>query len=162
EIAKSQPKVAAMLADAGPLRDFLVAALSLSPYLRDTAAISPQLVATAVCEPLDDAIERLICTARDCWRPKDGRTPGEAEVMTCLLNARRSLSFLVALADLARLFTARDTTRALSLMADAAVAAAIDHLLLAAHESGKVKLKDPDAPSAGSGLIVIGMGKLGG
>jgi glutamate-ammonia-ligase adenylyltransferase len=71
------------------------------------------------------------------------------------------MSFMLALADLAGLFHARETTRWLSRLADAAVAAAIDHLLLAGHHGGKLMLKDPESPSEGSGLIVLGMGKLG-
>ena len=162
DAGKQEPALSQVMAEDGPLRHFLIAALTLSPYLRDAAAVSPQLLATAVTEPLQPTLERLIADARDCWKPKDGRAPTEAEVMTTLRTLKRSVSFLVALADLARLFTARDTTRYLTLLADAAVAAAIDHLLLAAHESGKLVLKDPGEPSAGSGLIVLGMGKLGG
>ena len=162
DAGKQEPALSQVMAEDGPLRHFLIAALTLSPYLRDAAAVSPQLLATAVTGPLQPTLERLIADARDCWKPKDGRAPTEAEVMTTLRTLKRSVSFLVALADLARLFTARDTTRYLTLLADAAVAAAIDHLLLAAHESGKLVLKDPAAPSAGSGLIVLGMGKLGG
>ena len=162
DAGKQEPALSQVMAEDGPLKHFLVAALTLSPYLRDASAVSPQLLATAVTEPLQPTLERLITDARDCWKPKDGRAPTEAEVMTTLRTLKRSVSFLVALADLARLFTARDTTRYLTLLADAAVAAAIDHLLLAAHESGKLVLKDPGEPSAGSGLIVLGMGKLGG
>ncbi|MGW9231190.1 bifunctional [glutamine synthetase] adenylyltransferase/[glutamine synthetase]-adenylyl-L-tyrosine phosphorylase [Pseudorhizobium sp. NPDC055634] len=162
DAGKQEPALSQVMAEDGPLRHFLIAALTLSPYLRDAAAVSPQLLATAVTEPLQPTLERLIADARDCWKPKDGRAPTEAEVMTTLRTLKRSVSFLVALADLARLFTARDTTRYLTLLADAAVAAAIDHLLLAAHETGKLVLKDPGEPSAGSGLIVLGMGKLGG
>ena len=162
DAGKQEPALSQVMAEDGPLRHFLIAALTLSPYLRDAAAVSPQLLATAVTGPLQPTLERLITDARDCWKPKDGRAPTEAEVMTTLRTLKRSVSFLVALADLARLFTARDTTRYLTLLADAAVAAAIDHLLLAAHETGKLVLKDPGEPSAGSGLIVLGMGKLGG
>ncbi|MDY6964235.1 MAG: bifunctional [glutamine synthetase] adenylyltransferase/[glutamine synthetase]-adenylyl-L-tyrosine phosphorylase, partial [Pseudomonadota bacterium] len=134
----------------------------LSPYLRDSAAVSPQLIAAALSDPLETVLEELIATARDCWKPRDGQTPSETEVMASLRKAKRSLSFVVALADLGRIFSARDTTLYLSRFADAAVAAAIDHLLLGGHESGKVVLKDVERPSERSGLIVIGMGKLGG
>ncbi|MGK6315222.1 bifunctional [glutamine synthetase] adenylyltransferase/[glutamine synthetase]-adenylyl-L-tyrosine phosphorylase [Neorhizobium sp. DT-125] len=162
DIGKAEPTVARLLAGDSPLKDFIVAAFTLSPYLRDTAAVSPSLLTTAIGEPLEPALERLIGTARNAWRPKDGRTPSENEVMTALRAAKRGLSFLVALADLARIFTARDTTRWLSAIAEASVAATVDHLLLAAHESGKLKLVDAAEPSKGSGLIVLGMGKLGG
>ncbi|MBP1843774.1 glutamate-ammonia-ligase adenylyltransferase [Rhizobium petrolearium] len=162
DMGKSEPAVADLLTKESPLKDFIAAAFTLSPYLRDTAAVSPTLLATAIGEPLEPALEQLIDSARNSWRPKDGKAPSENEVMTTLRNARRGLSFLVALADLARIFSARDTTRWLSAFADASVAATIDHLLLAGHESGKLKLADPAEPSRGSGLIVLGMGKLGG
>lgn len=162
ELAKQEAALVEVIAGDGALKGFLVAALSLSPYLRETASVSPHLLTTAVTEPLEPTLERLVTETRDCWKPREGRSPSEAEVMTALRTLKRSVSFLVALADLARLFTARDTTRWLTLLADAAVAAAIDHLLLGGHESGKLALKDPKHPSAGSGLIVLGMGKLGG
>ena len=162
DLAKQEAALAEIIASDGALKAFLVAALSLSPYLREAASVSPHLLTTAVTEPLEPTLERLVAEARDCWKPREGRVPSEAEVMTALRTLKRSVSFLVALADLARLFTARDTTRWLTLLADAAVAAAIDHLLLGGHESGKLALKDPKHPSAGSGLIVLGMGKLGG
>ncbi len=162
DIGKQEPAVGELMAGESALKQFLIAALTLSPYLRDTAAISPQLVATAILEPVEATLERLTADARDCWKPVDGRSPTESEVMTALRSAKRSLSFLLALADLGRIFTARETTRCLSMFADAAVAATVDHLLFAAHQSGKLALKDPQRPSEGSGLIVIGMGKLGG
>ncbi|MFB9951322.1 bifunctional [glutamine synthetase] adenylyltransferase/[glutamine synthetase]-adenylyl-L-tyrosine phosphorylase [Rhizobium puerariae] len=162
EMGRSEPSVAGLLGKESPLRDFITAAFTLSPFLRDTAAVSPALLATAIGEPLEPALQRLVETARNAWRPEGGGTPSESEVMTALRTAKRGLSFLVALADLARIFSARDTTRWLSAFADASVAGAIDHLLLAGHESGKLRLADPSDPGRGSGLIVLGMGKLGG
>ena len=162
DIGKQEPAVADLLAGDSQLKQFLVAALTLSPYLRDTAAISPGLLATALSEPLEPALDRLTRDARNCWKPVEGRTPSENEVMTSLRTAKRSLAFLVALADLGRIFSARDTAGYLSEFADAAVAAAIDHLLLSGHDGGKLRLRDTTRPSEGSGLIVLGMGKLGG
>ncbi len=81
--------------------------------------------------------------------------------MARLRRAKRKVAFLTALADLARVFTARDTTAWLTSVADAAVAAAIDHLLLAGHDGGKLTLKNRENPAEGSGLIVLGMGKHG-
>jgi glutamate-ammonia-ligase adenylyltransferase len=151
-----------MLKEGGALKDFLVAAFSLSPYLRDTASVSPSFLARAIGEPVEPALSSLIDKARSAWRPVDGRIPSEGEVMTALRSAKRAFSFILALADLARIFTAKETTCWLSQFAEASVASAVDHLLLAAHESGKLKLVDPTQPSRGSGLIVLGMGKLGG
>lgn len=162
DIAKREKAIADLLASDDPLKDFVANAFTLSPYLRDAAVADEGLLTLAISEPVETALAKLVTEARDCWRPSgEGAIPTEAEVMTSLRVAKRRLSFIAALADLGRVFTARDTTRWLSDMADAALAAAIDHLLLANHNSGKLRLKNVDAPSEGSGLVVLGMGKLG-
>ena len=162
KIGKTEAAVGELLKAEGPLRDFITAALTLSPYLRDIANVDPSILCAAIVDPLEPQIETLIAQARDAWRPAtDGVPPSEAEVMSRLRIAKRKMAFLVALADLARIFDARATTAWLSRLAEASVAAAIDHLLLAAHENRKLRLKDIARPSEGSGLIVIGMGKLG-
>jgi len=159
---RDHPQIAALHASEGPVRDFLVAALSLSPYLRDTARIDPGLIVRALERPVLPAIEAAIAQARAAWDPAaNGGEASEAQVMTRLRRAKREVAFLAALADLARLFDARLTTALLSDLAQAAVSAAVDHLLLNAHESGKLRLADPARPSERSGLVVLGMGKLG-
>ncbi|MDX3973033.1 bifunctional [glutamine synthetase] adenylyltransferase/[glutamine synthetase]-adenylyl-L-tyrosine phosphorylase [Shinella sp.] len=151
--------IAKLLGEDGPLKDFIVAAFSLSPYLRDTARIDPGLLVRALEEPILPAIEAAIARARNAWRPAGEVT--EAVLMARLRVAKREVAFLTALADLARIFDARRTTALLTELATAATSAAIDHLLFSAHESGKLKLPDPAHPSDRSGLIVLGMGKLG-
>jgi [glutamine synthetase] adenylyltransferase / [glutamine synthetase]-adenylyl-L-tyrosine phosphorylase len=162
EIGRSEPVVADMLKAEGPLRDFVAAVLTLSPYLREIANLDPAILASAISDPLEPQIEALIAEARDCWKPdSEGSAPGEGQVMSRLRIIKRRVAFLTALADLARIFDGRATTGWLSELAEASVAAAIDHLLFSTHESGKLKLKNVTAPSEGSGLIVLGMGKLG-
>jgi glutamate-ammonia-ligase adenylyltransferase len=162
EIGKTQPAVAKMLKAEGTLRDFIAAALTLSPYLREVANIDPPILASAISDPLEPQIETLIAEARDCWKADgEGIAPSESSVMSRLRAIKRKVSFLIALADLARIFDGRATTAWLSSLAEASVAAAIDHLLLSAHESRKLRVKNIAVPSEGSGLIVLGMGKLG-
>lgn len=161
DIARGQPDVATLLGTEGPLKDFVVAALSLSPYLRDIARVSPELLANAIGGPLLPQLERVIAEVRRAWDPAIHEDASEAAVMTRLRQAKRKLSFLTALADLARLIDGRQTTAFLSEFAEAAVCAAIDHLLLAGQSAGKLKLKDATRPGEGSGVIVLGMGKLG-
>ncbi len=129
----------------------MTAALTLSPYLRDVTALDPTILEDAIREPLVPMLDGLVKAARSAWRTDAGGTVPEAELMTRLRRTRRKLSYLVAMADLARLFDARDTTRWLSAMADACVAATIDHLLVQAHESGKVSLVDVQNPSTRAG-----------
>ncbi|GAA3078945.1 bifunctional [glutamine synthetase] adenylyltransferase/[glutamine synthetase]-adenylyl-L-tyrosine phosphorylase [Rhizobium viscosum] len=162
DIGKSEPVVAEMLKAEGALRDFIAAVLTLSPYLREIANLDPAILASAITDPLEPQIEALIAEARACWKPdSEGSTPGESQVMSRLRIVKRRVAFLVALADLARIFDGRATTGWLSELAEASVTAAIDHLLLSTHKSGKLKLKNVAAPSEGSGVIVLGMGKLG-
>ncbi|QWW68859.1 bifunctional [glutamine synthetase] adenylyltransferase/[glutamine synthetase]-adenylyl-L-tyrosine phosphorylase [Rhizobium sp. WYJ-E13] len=162
DIGKSEPVVADMLKAEGALRDFIAAVLTLSPYLREIANLDPAILASAISDPLEPQIDALIAEARDCWKPdSEGNVPGEGQVMTRLRIVKRRVAFLVALADLARIFDGRATTGWLSELAEVSVTAAINHLLLSTHESGKLKLKNAAAPSEGSGLIVLGMGKLG-
>ncbi|MGE8103336.1 bifunctional [glutamine synthetase] adenylyltransferase/[glutamine synthetase]-adenylyl-L-tyrosine phosphorylase [Allorhizobium sp. NPDC080224] len=162
DLTKQEPALAEHLAVDGPLRSFILAAFTLSPYLRDIANLKPSLLLGAVSAPIEPQILDAIEEARSAWRPDaSGAVPGEPEVMARLRRAKRKVAFLTALADLARVFTARDTTAWLSAVADAAVAAAINHLLLLGHDGGKLTLKNRDDPAEGSGLIVLGMGKHG-
>ena len=51
EIGREQPAVAAMLKAGGPLCDFIAAAFTLSPYLRDAANIDNESAATIAQRP---------------------------------------------------------------------------------------------------------------
>lgn len=162
DAAKGSEHIAKLIASDAPLKDFLVAAFALSPFLRDTARSHPAILEALLSETLPAFLKRRIGAARAAWRgDAAGAALPDAEIMTRLRRAKREVAFAVALADLSRLFGGRETTRWLSDFAEAAVSAAIDHLLLGAHESGKFVLKDSSAPSTASGVVVLGMGKLG-
>ncbi|MEZ0003577.1 bifunctional [glutamine synthetase] adenylyltransferase/[glutamine synthetase]-adenylyl-L-tyrosine phosphorylase [Sinorhizobium fredii] len=161
DTAKGREPIARLLASDTPLKHFILAAFALSPFLRDTAASSPAILEALLSESLPGYLRSRIDVARTAWQDEAGRALPDAEIMSRLRRARREVAFAVALADLSRLFDGRETTRWLSDFAGAAVSGAIDHLLLGAHESGKFVLPDSSAPSVGSGVVVLGMGKLG-
>ncbi|OHV85695.1 bifunctional [glutamine synthetase] adenylyltransferase/[glutamine synthetase]-adenylyl-L-tyrosine phosphorylase [Ensifer sp. LCM 4579] len=162
DAAKGREALTALLASEAPLKDFLVAAFALSPFLRDTLGSHPAILEALLAESLPLFLKRRIDAARAAWKAEGtGVALPDAEVMSRLRRAKREIAFGIALADLARLFDGRETTRWLSDFAGAAVSAAVDHLLLSAEESGKFSLKDAAEPSAGSGVVVLGMGKLG-
>ncbi|MFD1327635.1 bifunctional [glutamine synthetase] adenylyltransferase/[glutamine synthetase]-adenylyl-L-tyrosine phosphorylase [Mycoplana ramosa] len=161
DIARDNAEVAALLASESVLKDFVVAAFTLSPYLRDTARVTPDFLSLAISKPLLPLIQEAVSAARRASDPSLHEDTGEAAVMARLRQAKRKVAFLTAMADLGRLIDGRQTTRLLSDLAEAAVSAAVDHLLLSAATSGKLKLQDAARPSQGSGLIVLGMGKLG-
>jgi glutamate-ammonia-ligase adenylyltransferase len=157
DAGKTEPVIARLLAEGGALRDFVAAALSLSPYLRDTVRLMPSLLTAAIEGNLRSLLADLVLDARQCWRGAS-----ETEVMAALRRIKRKSSFLIALADLAGLFDGAETTDWLTRVAEASIGAAFDHLMLAGHEAGKFLLPDPEHPCRETGLVVLGMGKLGG
>lgn len=157
-MAKAEPQLQPLLDAAPALRDFLVAAFSLSPYLRDIAVAHPALLWRAIDQPLGPLVDSAIAEARESWR---GADLSDTVLMERLRRAKRTTAFALALHDLARLTDARSSAQLLSRFAAAATSATIDHLLVGAHRSGKIRLGDEDHPSKGSGVIVLGMGKLG-
>ncbi|MBB4121611.1 bifunctional [glutamine synthetase] adenylyltransferase/[glutamine synthetase]-adenylyl-L-tyrosine phosphorylase [Martelella radicis] len=141
------------------LTAFLAAAFSLSPFLFDSFRAHPELLAD-IEEPFLPQIEDDIAQARAAWRG-DGGKVSDSDIMLRLRDAKRRIAFMTALADLAGMIAPGRTTALLSDFASAAVAATIDHLLSSAADEGKVALQDPEEPSRHSGMVVLGMGKLG-
>ena len=84
-----------------------------------------------------------------------------AAVMRTLRVARRRVALAVAAADIAGLWPLERVTAALTRFAEAALGAAVGHLLRAAAAAGELRLADGGDPQAGSGLTVLGLGKLG-
>jgi glutamate-ammonia-ligase adenylyltransferase len=85
-----------------------------------------------------------------------------ASLMRRLRIAKRRISLLGAVAELAGTWSLEQQTGALSRFAEAALDAALRHLLREAARKGLIALPAPDEPERDSGLIVLGMGKLGG
>ncbi|MBU4530147.1 MAG: bifunctional [glutamine synthetase] adenylyltransferase/[glutamine synthetase]-adenylyl-L-tyrosine phosphorylase [Hoeflea sp.] len=160
-LAQDHPEIAAVLGCDSPAREFLLAALALSPFLRETVMADPRSLALALSRPCAQVLAHTITAARDCWRGADGTLTSEADLMQGLRRAKRRVSLTLALNDLSRQIDARHTTVGLSDLADATLGAAFDHLLRAGHDAGKLTLPDPDNPCDKSGLIVLGMGKHG-
>ncbi|OLP54903.1 glutamine-synthetase adenylyltransferase [Rhizobium rhizosphaerae] len=161
-LAADRPPLARWLAAESAARDAVIAAFTLSPYLADLARTHPDLLLDLIARPLEELLDAACQAARSSWQPAPGE-PARADgiVMAGLRQAKRQTAFVLALGDLLRLFDARQTTRRLSAFADAAVSATVDHLLLSAHEAGKLRLENPAEPARASGLIVLGMGKHG-
>ncbi|MCO5156933.1 MAG: bifunctional [glutamine synthetase] adenylyltransferase/[glutamine synthetase]-adenylyl-L-tyrosine phosphorylase [Aquamicrobium sp.] len=152
------PRLAALAAGGSPLAAFLGAMLDLSPFMRDAARRRPQMLDALFDTPAERRIDELnaaIALAGDA----EGQT--EAGLMQALRELKGEAHFLIALADLAGAADAQATVRRLSTLADACVAATVRFLLREAHRAGKIALPDLTDPGKGSGLILLGMGKLG-
>jgi glutamate-ammonia-ligase adenylyltransferase len=129
-----------------------------SGYLADLALREPEtLLRVAALGPaaaVDHAFARLEET--------DARAPG-AEVGAAMREAKRQVALAVALGDIGGVSPLSRVTGALSRLAEVTLQLGLRHLLLAAHARGAIRLPDPDTdPAAGSGLIILALGKLGG
>ncbi len=147
---------------------FLRAALDLPQWgslLRAIFSGSPFLTDCLLAEPdvLRQIHEQGVGAARAALMAELAGLPlGErGRLASGLRRARRRLALLVALADLAGLFTLEETSETLTAFADTALAKAVQHLLVDAARRGELALVDRDDPERASGLIVLGMGKYG-
>lgn len=152
-------RLQSLLADEGPLRAFLAAMLDLSPFLRDIALRDPDILETLFDKPVKARLEQLNDDIVNLTRGADAITEGS--VMAELRSAKTQAQFLIALADLAIVGGTSATVRRLSGLADAAIASAIDFLLRDLGRQGKLDFQDGTDPQQQSGLVVLGMGKLG-
>jgi glutamate-ammonia-ligase adenylyltransferase len=126
-----------------------------SSYLWDLARADPdRLVALLDADP-DRRLEALIVgvTTRG--------TVSDDDIMRQLRRMKAEGALLIALADIGGVWPITRVIAALTELADAAVAAAVRHLLADAVERGRYRPADPARPEAGSGFIVLAMGKMG-
>ena len=142
-------------------RDLLLGLADHSPFLWQAVTRAPDRL-VALLEQPPDAASRDIIARQRAVGASCGANPDLAEVGRRLRSNREAHALLVALADLGGCWDLDAVTRALSAFADASVSAATEALLRQGMASGRFRAADPDRPQDGSGLIVLGLGKLGG
>ena len=146
--------------DGGALSDFLVAVMVLSPFLGHQIERQTNVLESLFDVPLTEALEAIL-RRTETMRHGEGIASSEAETMTALRREKAILHLLLALGDIAGALHLRETTTWLSRFAETALGAAVAFILRDAHNTGKLTLSDPDEPEAGSGWIMLSMGKLG-
>jgi len=150
----------AILADAGA-RALLEAVFGSSPYLTQSIVsdlafvcslfqLGPEPVMKDVLQSVTAARKSIVATSE-----------GTAELAKVLRRAKRRASLAIALADISGFWQLQQVTGALSELAEASISAASAHLLKVAAAQGAMILEDLDDPERGSGLVILGMGKLG-
>ena len=139
-------------------RRLLAAIFGNSPFLGGLAVKEWRFLSRLVAEGADPLFDEI---AAEVERPDD---PGEDApgLMRRLRIAKRRTALLAAAAELAGAWSLEQQMAALSRFAAAAVGAALRHLLRQAAAKDMVALPDPADPERHSGLIVLGLGKLGG
>jgi len=144
-------------ADDPAARALLDAVFGNSPYLTRCLLHSPSLFQGFLEDGPDATFDALRARCR--------QAAAEAEsidaVMATVRRFKRGAAPLVALADIAGLWPLERLTGALSTVAEDALSAAAAFLLRKGAESGAFALADAENPERGSGLIILGMGKLG-
>jgi glutamate-ammonia-ligase adenylyltransferase len=83
------------------------------------------------------------------------------EVGPCLRRAKGRVALMIALADLAGVWTLEQVTGALTRFADLAVAQALRAALLPELRRGKIPGQDENALEEAAGMVVLAMGKMG-
>ena len=129
-----------------------------SPFLSGVA-IREQGFLTRIVEEGADPVFAEIAAAVEISEDLGEDTTA---LMRRLRVAKRRVSLLAAVAELIGAWTLEQQTAALSRFAEAALGAVVRHLLRQAQTKGSAALVSADEPERDSGLIVLGMGKLGG
>ncbi|MEO3433773.1 bifunctional [glutamine synthetase] adenylyltransferase/[glutamine synthetase]-adenylyl-L-tyrosine phosphorylase [Inquilinus sp. CAU 1745] len=148
---------AAGLEDAPEGRRMLDAIFGNSPFLTEAILKEPSFLNALIEGPVADQVETAIAETEGLGAESD-----RAKLMAGLRRGKRRVATAAALADIGGLWSLEEVTGALSRFAESALGAATRHLLRDAANRGAIDLADAHAPERGSGLIVLGMGKLGG
>lgn len=139
--------------------DFLSCVMALSPFMRGMILRFTSNLELLFDTPLTDRIQHLIICAQNL--NSDNNQLKESDLMSELRNIKSEAHMLIGLGDIAQVITTKQTTDYLSQLAQACLTSAVNWLLFDAHQSEKIILANPDDPSHESGIIVLGMGKLG-
>jgi len=133
--------------------DLLLALFGNSAFLTELAFDQPDIIKAVFEKGPSRTLEAILAE-----QPSDRR---RSAVMAHLRRARKRVALLTALTDISGVWSLHQVTEALSRFADAAVAIALDLALHELAEKGELIQENPDNPGPTSGLIVLGMGKLG-
>ena len=144
------------LSDAN-LRPFIESILGNSPFLSHTLINDFDITRKVIEHGPNSAFNEIIETvsAPALIREK------QQNLMKVLRIARRRCAFSVAIADISGQWKLSGIIEALSVFAERVINTVINHLLHHAAAAGELDLPNPTQPSVESGLIILGMGKLG-
>ncbi|HZQ13483.1 MAG TPA: bifunctional [glutamine synthetase] adenylyltransferase/[glutamine synthetase]-adenylyl-L-tyrosine phosphorylase [Pseudolabrys sp.] len=147
----------ALLAEHAVLATLLESLAEHSPYLWELASREPERLLRLFRADPDKHLAMLLADhSRAAATAAD-----EAEAMRQLRRMKAEAALLIALADIGGAWPVMRAARALTELADAAVDAAARFALTEAARAGRLAPKDKARPQAGSGYIVLAMGKMG-
>ena len=129
-----------------------------SPFLSD-AAVKEWAFLTRLVE---EGADPLFVEIADAIELPADLGEDTAALMRRLRVAKRRIALVAAVAELVGAWSLDQQTAALTRFADGALGVALRHLLRQAVTGGSIGLASIDEPERDSGLIVLGVGKLGG
>ncbi len=148
---------AASFADEPAGRALLAAVFGNSPFLGRCLLLDMATVPHLLTHGADAVFREVVNEVRRSAAAEADNN----RLMRTLRVARRRAALVIALADIAGIWTLDQVTGALSAFADACIDVAAAHLLCHAAEAGDLRLPSPADPARGSGLVILAMGKLG-
>ena len=132
-----------------------------SPYLRQLVRSDPaRLAGLAEADPHGSNLA-IVAAQRSVGARFASGELSRDDAMRELRRNKNSHALLVSLADLGAVWGVDEVTAALSAFADASVASAVEIALAELAASGKAAAIAPGADLAGSGLVVLALGKHG-
>jgi len=158
EIVEDHGGLAAAAPPGSPAARTLEAIFAGSPFL--TALITRDPGGTADDLATDPRVTLAAIHAR--LDAEMDEAAGFRAAQSALRRARARAARLIGLIDVGEVWPVDDVIAALSETAETIVSAAVDWLLRDAAAMGAIILGEEFRPGAGSGYIVLGLGKLGG
>ena len=149
--------VAPLVAELAAVRALIDGIADGSPYLWDLASRNGERLLHLLQSDPDSHLAALLAGTVDAMAVAER----EDEAMRLLRHMKSEAALLIALADIGGVWDVMRVTRALTDVADTAVGAAVDYLLTAAARAGRLAPPERARPAAGSGYVVLAMGKMG-
>ncbi len=140
---------------ASPLLD---AVLGNSPFLSHGLICDPGFACRLLSAGPEQGMADILAEMDDFSRL--GRET-RGELMARMRIAKRRFALAAAMADIAGCRGVMALAADLSDFACSCLQASVSALLREAHDRGKLRLPRPDRPAENSGLVLLGMGKLG-
>jgi glutamate-ammonia-ligase adenylyltransferase len=157
--AKSVSKTLKGLIRVHPALARLVGGLAdAAPYLWDLVQADIARFGRLVESEPDRALVALLASAQSTV----ASARSAVEVMRILRRMKARAALLIALADIGGVWPVARVTEALTDVAETALNAAVNYLLRDAIKRRRIAAPDTNNPAAGSGYIVLALGKMGG
>ncbi|WP_338698725.1 bifunctional [glutamine synthetase] adenylyltransferase/[glutamine synthetase]-adenylyl-L-tyrosine phosphorylase [Bradyrhizobium sp. 26S5] len=157
ELEPAQSAALAALLEQPFARDILRGIAEFSPYLFELArSDAARLIRILSCDPESHLADLIETTSREVLA-----AGSEADVMHLLRRMKAEAALMIALCDIGGVWPVMRVTAALTDIAVTSVQSALRYLFRQEIARGRMTAVDPEHPEAGSGLIVLAMGKMG-